>query len=192
MPGRFDPHHPNRYAFCPQGHVLPDGSSGCPICRDAAQNPLAPRKVSQGQHFQARADAEDPLKRKLLPEPRDSSVWHSAERTPTLETPHKVVLPPAAQERRKRSAPRGLEAVAIEVECEVCRERFTPRSLNGGRRLYCSGKCRDRAYRARRGAKPRWYAKLLRDPFGHDKKRTKSPIRGVVVKVGEHVKVISP
>ena len=132
----------------------------------------------------------DPLFGRLILEGDESAPAHGE--VPALQTPREVVLPPVAQERRKRAAPRGLEAVAVEVECAVCRERFIPRSLNGGRRLYCSGKCRDRAYRAKRGAKPRWYVKLLQDPFGHDKNRTKSPVRGVVVKVGERVKVIFP
>ncbi len=132
----------------------------------------------------------DPLYGRLILEGDESARVYAE--VPARETPREVVLLPVAQERRKRSAPRGLETVAVEVECAVCRKRFIPRSLNGGRRLYCSGKCRDRAYRAKRGAKPRWYAKLLRDPFGHDKNRTKSLVRGVVVKVGERAKVIFP
>ena len=124
----------------------------------------------------------NPLYGRLILEGDESAPAHGE--VPALQTPRKVVLPRVAEKHRKRAAPRGLEAVAVEVDCAVCRERFIPRSLNGGRRFYCSGKCRDRAYRAKRGAKPRWYVKLLQDLFGHAKNRTKSPVRGVVVKVG--------
>src|SRR5437870_4309581 len=68
---------------------------------------------------------------------------------PVLKTP------PAAVGERTEQRPAGslMDPHGVVVECLACGKRFIQKSWTP--RLYCDGACRARAYRARKGARPR-------------------------------------